>query len=67
MGICESDAFTGGRADCLFSFIHMMKELGYDGEFFEKHNHKSGCAIFYKRDKFNCMQSHKEKFDDEDS
>jgi len=44
-----------------------LKILGYDGYFVEKSNKISGSAIFWKSNKFVCLEKMHQLFNQEDS
>ena len=58
-GVSEIDSLCGEKSECAYDFIQMMKKFGYAPICFDKNNSLSGSAIFYKKDRFNCLHSHK--------
>ena len=58
----EIDAMDGTNSKEFFGVINMMKDLGYAYEYFEKTNLKAGSAIFFREDKFECVDPQKHLF-----
>lgn len=48
---------SGRNGQDLIKLIKMMQSLGYNSEYFEKSNHNSASAIFYKGDKIQVVES----------
>ena len=57
IGISEVDGSGGEFHQAYFDLVKMMGDIGYFYEYFEKTNHLSGSAVFYKKDKFKLVQS----------
>ena len=58
----EVDAMSGKCSQDYMALIKMMAQLGYDHQFFEKKNLLSGSGIWYKKDKFNMLETHAHPF-----
>ena len=58
VALVEVDALSSDRCQKDFiDFVNMMKKLGYSYKHFDKSSGLSGVAIFYKTDKFYCIES----------
>ena len=57
IGLSEVDTKSDSQVEAHLGLLAMMRELGYAYQLFEKSNHKTASAIFYKADKFDCLQA----------
>ena len=57
IGFCETDAWTGEQYESMKKLTTYMTRDGYDFVNYDQVNKKSGCAIFYKRDKLTLFKS----------
>ena len=57
VGMSEVDAISGKNNKDYVALVDMMIELGYDHQFYEKKNLLSGSGIWYKKDKYNLIES----------
>ena len=57
IGMAEVDGSGGENNQAYADLMKMMNELHDAYQYFEKPNHLSGSAIFYKGDKFNLIYS----------
>ena len=66
----DADIVGLSEVDCYPIFEQYqeeMQKLGYMWFFHEKSDRKSGSAIFYKKEKFTCMQVYHLPFNSEDT
>ena len=57
-GLSGIDGAFGEHHENYEELIESMKLLGYGSEYHSNSNHKSGSAIFYRKDRFRVIQSH---------
>ena len=62
IGLSEVDTKSDSQVEAHLGLLAMMKGLGYANQIFEKANHKTASAVFYKKDKFNCLQAEQKAF-----
>jgi len=62
IGLSEVDTKSDSQAEAHLGLLAVMADLGYANQLFEKSNHKTASAVFYKKDKFNCLHAEQKVF-----
>jgi hypothetical protein len=50
IGMSQIDSMHGDNFHAFLGLVQMMKELGYDNQFYDRNDGLSASAVFYKRD-----------------